>query len=76
MPKTKVKERYDITAKEEIIEERRVRNGTMTAMNKPDEFDDDDVDEMKIVMKPGVRKSLRFKIPDAGQLKFGIKMEK
>ena len=71
-----MKERYDITAKEEIIEERRVRNGTMTAMNKPDEFDDDDVDEMKIVMKPGVRKSLRFKIPDAGQLKFGIKMEK
>ena len=27
VPKTEVKERYDVTAKEEIIEERRVRNG-------------------------------------------------
>ena len=50
-----------MTAKEEIIEERRVRNRTMTAINKPDEFDDDDVDEMTVVIKPCFREILRFK---------------
>ena len=69
-----VKERNDMTAKEEIIEERRVRNGTMTAINKPDEFDDDDVDEMTVVMKPCFREILRFKIPSVGQIKFGTEM--
>lgn len=44
-------------------------------MNKTGEFDEE-VDEMKAVMKAGVRKSLRFKIPGAGQLKFDIKLEK
>ena len=74
MPKTgAVKESYDMTAKEEM-EERRVRNGTMTAINKPDEFDDDDVDEMTVVMKPCFREILRFKIPSVGQIKFGTEM--
>ena len=69
-----VKEINDMTAKEEIIEERRVRNGTMTAINKPDEFDDDDVDEMTVVMKPCFREILRFKISSVGQIKFGTEM--
>ena len=69
-----VKERNDMTATEEIIEERRVRNGTMTAINKPDEFDNDDVDEMIVVMKPCFREILRFKIPSVGQIKFGTEM--
>ena len=74
VPKTgAVKESYDMTAKEEM-EEGRVNNGTMTEMSKPDEFDNDDVDEMTVVMKPCFREILRFKIPSVGQIKFGTKM--
>ena len=49
-----VKERNDMTAKEEIIEKERLNNGTKTETNKPYKFDDD-VDEMTVVMKPCVR---------------------
>ena len=63
-----------MTAKEEM-EKGPVNSETMTEMSKPDEFDDDVV-EMKTVMKPSVRKILQFKVPGAGQLKFGFKMEK
>ena len=74
VPKTgAVKESYDMTAKEEM-EEGRVNNGAMTEMSKPDEFDNDDVDEMTVVMKPCFREILRFKIPSVGQIKFGTKM--
>ena len=74
MPKSGAgKESYNITAKEEIIKEGRVNNGTMTEMNKPYEFDDD-MDEMKVVMKPSMRQILQIKIPGEGQIKFGIKM--
>ena len=74
VPKTgAVKESYDMTAKEEM-EEGRVNNGTMTEMSKPDEFDNDDVDEMTVVMKPCFREILRFKIPSVGLIKFGTKM--
>ena len=69
-----MKEINDMTAKEEIVEERRVRNGMMTAINKPDEFDDDDVDEMTVVMKPCFREILRFQILSVGQIKFGTEM--
>ena len=61
-----VTESNDMTAKEEIIEKERLNNGTKTEMSKPDEFDDD-VNEMKIMVKT-VRKILQFKIPGAGQL--------
>ena len=75
VPKTgAVKESYDMTAKEEM-EEGRVNNETMTEMSKPDEFDDDVV-EMKTVMKPSMRKILQFKIPSVGQITVGTKMEK
>ena len=50
------KESYDMTSKEDK-EEGRVNNETMTEMSKPDEFDNDVV-EMKTVMKPSVRKKL------------------
>ena len=74
MPKTgAVKERYGMTSKEEIIEEERVNDETMTEMSKPDEFDDD-VDELKIMMKPSMREILRLKIPSVGQIKVGTKM--
>ena len=63
-----------MTAKEEIIEKERLNNGTETEMSKPDEFNDDDVDEMTVVMKPCFREILRFKIPSVGQIKFGTKM--
>ena len=59
-----VKESYDMTAKEEM-EEGQVNNETMTEVSKPDEFDDDVV-EMKTVMKPSMRKILQFKIPSVG----------
>ena len=68
-----VKERNDVTAKEEM-EEGRVNNETMTEINKPDEVDDDDVDELTVVMKPCFREILRFKIPSVGQIKFGNEM--
>ena len=75
VPKTgAVKERNDMTAKEEIIEEGRVNDESINEMDKPDEFDDD-VDEMRVVMKPCMRKILQFKVPGAGQIKFDIKME-
>ena len=75
VPNTVVaKERNDLTAKKEIIVKERLNNGT-TEMSKPNEFDDE-VDEMKVVMKPDIRKKIQFMISDAGQLKFGIKTEK
>ena len=55
VPNTVVaKERNDMTAKKEIIVKERLNNGT-TEMSKPNEFDDE-VDEMKVVMKPDIRK--------------------
>ena len=63
-----------MTAKKEM-EEGRVNNETMTEMSRPDEFDDDVV-EMKTVMKPSMRKILQFKIPSVGQITVGTKMEK
>ena len=65
-----VKERNDMTAKEEIIEKERLYNGTKTETSKPYTFDDD-VDEMTVVMKPCVREIIRFMISSVGQIKFG-----